>query len=359
MFNKRLLQARKASGLSLRDLGDQVGISHAAIKKYEDGIAKPSSDILLKLAKALQVRTEYFFRPDSMPELKEIKFRKHKDFPQKQLDAITHKVIEKIECRLELENLFPKASIPFSEIKDILPTINSFDDVEETAQILRNTWKLGIGPIPDLIDTLERHGIRVFIIQLDKDISKDYIFDGLHTIINHVPIIVINEDFPGDRQRFTLAHEVGHLILSTKLTKQIDEEKACDRFAGAFLFPKESVFKELATSRTSIEFKELDLLKHEFGLSMVSILYRAEELKIINKNTFDNMYRLFKNKGWNIQEPGEQYPQETTHFFNQFVFHALAEDCIGESKAAELLSLPLTDFRRMRAMEGSGANTHQ
>jgi len=64
MFSKRLKQARKAAGLSLRALGDKVGVSQAAIKKYEDDLSKPSSDKLMKLAKALGVRSEYFFIPD-------------------------------------------------------------------------------------------------------------------------------------------------------------------------------------------------------------------------------------------------------------------------------------------------------
>ncbi len=357
MFSKRLRQARKACGLSLRDLGDQVGVSHAAIKKYEDRKTKPSSDMLLKLAKVLQVRTEYFFRPDIMPALTEIKFRKHKYFPQKQLDIVTHKVIEKIERRIELENLFPKAAISFLEIKNISLSIMNNQEIEQVAEIVRNDWKLGIGPIPNLIDTLEMHGIRVFTIKLNEADHPNK-FDGLHTIINEMPIIVINGNDPGERQRFTLAHELGQLILDKKLNKEMDEENACNVFAGAFLFPKESVLKELGESRTAIELKELDLLKHEFGISMLCILYRAKALKIIKKSTFDKLYQLFKNKGWYTQEPGNQYLHETAHFFNQFVFHALAEDCIGESKAAELLSLSLTDFRRMRAMESKDANAH-
>ncbi len=48
----RLQQARKAAGLSLRALAELVRLSHAAIKKYEDGIVYPSSDVLIKLAKA-------------------------------------------------------------------------------------------------------------------------------------------------------------------------------------------------------------------------------------------------------------------------------------------------------------------
>jgi Zn-dependent peptidase ImmA (M78 family)/DNA-binding XRE family transcriptional regulator len=359
MFSNRLQQARRASGLSLRDLGDRIGVSHAAIKKYEDGKAKPSSDILLKLSKELGVRTEYFFRPDSPPAFKNLSFRKHINFPKKQLDIINYKVIENIERRLELENLFPTADIRFSGIKNLPISIDSYDEIEKITNLVRDQWKLGMGPIPDLIDTLEMQGIRVFKIALDQPASTDRHFDGLHTIIDKTPIIVINNNFPGDRQRFTLAHELGHLILENRLNKKLDEERACDRFAGAFLFPKESVINELGESRTSIELRELDYLKQIFGASMLCIVHRVEELKIIKKSTFDIMYRDFKSKGWYTTEPGDQYPKETTHFFNQFVFHALAEECIGEAKAAELLNMPLTEFRRIRAMGGKDANTHQ
>ncbi len=356
MFSKRLLQARKASGLSLRGLGDQVGISHAAIKKYEDGEAKPSSDILLKLAKALQVRTEYFFRPDIIPALGSINYRKHSALPKKQLNAISQKIIDLIERRIELENLFPQAS------KGLLSPINNFpqaikehSDIEMAGEAVREAWKLGIDPILDLIDIFEMQGIRVFAVNIADDVK----FDGLCAEVLNKPVIVISSNWPGDRQRFTLAHELGHLLLSGLLDPNINEERACNHFAGAFLFPRESVINELGKNRTSIEVKELALLKEEFGISMVGILFRALHLEIISKNYWDQMIRLFRKKGWHKKEPGKSYPQETPRVFEQFVFHALAEDCIGESKAAELLSLPLTDFRRMRAMEGKDANTHQ
>lgn len=64
MLGGRIQRARKALGLSLRDVGERIEVSHAAIKKYEDNEVTPSSDVLLKLAKALHVKVEYFFRPD-------------------------------------------------------------------------------------------------------------------------------------------------------------------------------------------------------------------------------------------------------------------------------------------------------
>src|SRR5471032_615891 len=104
MIGQRLFRARKAAGLSLRELAAKVDLSHAAIKKYEDELAVPTSATLIKLAQALQVRTEYFFRPETVA-LEGIEYRKRSSLPKKRLEAIEHEVIDQIERRIELEAL--------------------------------------------------------------------------------------------------------------------------------------------------------------------------------------------------------------------------------------------------------------
>ena len=349
MFSIRLHRARKAAGLSLRDLGELVGVSHAAIKKYEDGVAMPSSDILIRLSRALKVRTEYFFRPEPVA-LEGIEYRKRSSLPKKRLDAITHEVIDQIERRIELENLFPQSPVkPFATVEGLAASITSMDQIENVVELVREAWELGFDPIPDLIDVLETYGIRVFMIDADAD-NK---FDGLAARVSGMPIVVVGRHWPGDRQRFTLAHELGHLMLEGRLGSDLDEEMACNRFAGAFLFPRASVLQEMGAHRNAIELKELGLLKEEFGLSMAGILYRARDLGIISSAYRDEQAKLFRFKGWHLKEPGRDYPAEKAHIFEQLVFHALAEEYIGESKAAELMNMSLAQFRRVRSMEST------
>lgn len=347
MFKDRLHNARKAAGLSLRELGQEVGVSHAAIKKYEDGAAMPSSDILITLSRKLNVRTEYFFRPDTVA-LDGIEYRKRSTLPKKQLAAITHKVIDQIERRIELEQLFPQSPVKeFAAFSGMPDMVESLDQIEDVANCVRNAWSLGLDPIPDLIDVLETHGIRVFMVESDADKK----FDGLAATVTGMPIVVVCSNWPGDRQRFTLAHELGHLVLDGRLAPDLSEERACNRFAGAFLLPDASVRQELGERRNAIELKELGLLKEEFGLSMAGILYRARDLGIITPAYRDQLSKLFQVKGWAKKEPGPDYPVEKAHVFEQLVFHALAEDYIGESKAAELLQMSLVEFRSVRSME--------
>jgi Zn-dependent peptidase ImmA (M78 family)/DNA-binding XRE family transcriptional regulator len=345
MLGNRVKRAREASGFSLRDLGEQIGLSHAAIKKYEDNKVIPSSDILIKLAKALRVRVEYFFRPQHFT-LESIQYRKHADMPEQHLAAITAKVLDHVERRVELESLFPSLLVyPFSVKSD--KKINTLEEVELFADDLREQWRLGLDPIPDLIDMLEEQGIKVFMLDTQQ-YSK---FDGLCTYLNGMPLIVIAEQSPGERQRFTLMHELGHIFLDNRIASHMDIENCCNRFAGAFLLPKESLQNVLGIHRNSIDPQELSLLKQEFGISMTSILHRAEEVGIISKSLYAYLRAEFKDKGWVKKEPGKPYPKQKTHIFEQMIFHALAEEYIGEAKAAELMNMSIESLRSMRAME--------
>lgn len=350
----RLQQARKAAGLSLRAFADLVNLSHAAIKKYEDGDVYPSSDMLIRLAKALKVRVDFFFRPIKV-SLENVKFRKRKKLNGKAEEAIKFEVISQIERRLELENLYPSSPVPIFELPSALPQrINSLEEIEAVAENLRESWKLGLAPIHDLIDAFESQGIRVFIIDTDEEY-----FDGLFTVINDQPIIVISSRWPGDRQRFNLAHELAHYIFIKRLSHKLDEEQACNRFAGAFLFPREAVFQALGKERRAIEWQELLLLKEQFQVSMGAICYRLKDLGVIQDSYYKNLIIRFRQKGWHRKEPGLEVPSEKAHTFNQMLFHALGEEYIGEPKAAELLSCSLSQLKALRQVQNGNALTHQ
>lgn len=348
MLGMRLQRARKAAGLSLRDLAAKVGLTHTAIRKYEEEKLVPSSTLLLSLAGALGVRTEYFFRPLTV-ELERIDYRKHRDFPKRRLEAIEYALLDQIERRLELESFFPKppgrAFVPIGSLPE---QIGDLAQIEEAADAVREAWDIGSDPIPDLIDLLEQQGIRVFRIAVE---DRDCEFDGLAASTGKVPLIVVASHWPGDRQRFTLAHELGHLMIVGRLTPGIDEERACNRFAGAFLAPRAALLRKLGGHRSSIEPKELALLKEEFGLSMASLLHRTHEVGIVSQTWRISQSEEFRRKGWHRTEPGLPYPAEKARVFEEHVFHALAEGYVGESKAAELLRIPVAELRAMRSLE--------
>lgn len=353
MLGERIRQGRIAAGLSLRDLAEKVGLSAMAISKYERGEIKPSSDVLLRLAQALNVRTEYFFRSTQV-ELVDVEFRKHPKLPKKDEDRVLADVREQVERWLTLESILP-ASWPkaFKVPAGIRGRVSSYDEIEQVADFVRKAWDLGTNPIRDLMEEFEAEGIKVIVTPRDGDKK----FDGLVALANGQPVIVVGEDWPGDRQRFTLAHELGHLMLRGRLSGDLkkDEESACNRFAGAFLVPKQEALKALGESRSSLEPRELYLLKMEWGLSMQGWLHRAQDLKIINASSAKKLWGFFFASGWKQTEPGEPYPKECARRFPQVIYRALAENLIGESKAAELLGIGVGDLRDLRRMKAANA----
>ncbi len=134
-------------------------------------------------------------------------------------------------------------------MKSGLPaSIADMAEIEAVAERLREAWDLGSNPIPDLIDVLETNGIRVFMIEADAE-NK---FDGLAACVNDMPIVVVGRHWPGDRQRFTLAHELGHLMLQGRLTdgtvlmKRRPASALLERFCFR-LFPYDRSWANIAT----------------------------------------------------------------------------------------------------------------
>jgi Zn-dependent peptidase ImmA (M78 family)/DNA-binding XRE family transcriptional regulator len=347
MIGERLQRARKAAGVSLRVLADQTDLSHTTIDKFEKEKLKPSSSQLIKMAKVLGVRTEYFFRSDVIT-IQTPEYRKKTTLAKKVLNKIEGDIFDQAERWHELLNLYPKSPIEsFSLPANLLEFISTETQIEDLAVTMRHAWELGLGCIPDLIDTLESQGIMV----ISTAVKNDEKFDGLTSVVNDIPLIVVDANWVGDRQRFTLAHELGHLLLKNRIAESDNEEKWCNHFAGAFLLPKATLISHLGEHRHNLEPRELYLLKHEFGLSMQGVLFRAKQAEIITQATFERICRMFSMNGWRKCEPQTQYPSEKTILFKQLVYRALAEDYISESTAAELLGLSVIKFHQQRTLD--------
>ena len=355
MIGAQIQRARKARAWSLRALGDAVGVSQTMIKKYEDGVVTPSSTMLLALARALEVRVEYFLRPQSRP-LEGVAYRKRQALPKKRLEALTAVILDQVERRLELESFFPDPATPaFQRPNQLPPRITTMVDVERAAEVVRASWQLGTDPIQGMVDLFERHGVRVFVIPTGPGDG----FDGSAATVDGMPVVVVGEHWPGERQRFTLAHELGHQILNGSLDPSLDEEAACNRFASAFLLPRSSLVAILGAQRHRLEDREVDLVRREFGLSMSAVIRRARDVGIIPPPYYQTQMRRYGRLGWRVREPGIALPSERAYRVEHLVFRALAESHIGESKAAELLNLDLGAFRSIRALEAAGAPAHQ
>ncbi len=336
MIGERLKQARLGKGMSMDALVAEMDhyLTKQAISKYETGKSVPGADVLVRLADALGVKTSYFMQEPKV-QVEFIAYRRHSRLPKAEASRLRVRIIDHLEQYCWLASLFPSMEPKQSGDAYLPRQVKSFDDAEDATKELREHWRLGLDPLENMVETLEDHSAAV--LALDADAR----FDGISAwakIVNdeehQVPVLVTNAAMLGDRQRFNLAHELGHLVIRQR-SNQEDEEIA-HRFAAAFLVPDEAAYKELGQSRSRIDFDELLLLKHKYGMSMQAWLRRARDLGIITSSWYKNTMVIFRKRGWHRREPGEQVAPEQPLRFKQLVLRAMAEGIISRERAEEL-----------------------
>ncbi len=351
MIGQRLKLARSAAGLSLRGLEERIGnrVTAQAIGKYERNESMPGSGVLIALADALDVSVDYLIGDQEMI-LEAVDFRKKTITSKREECQVEAKVLHFLERYLMVEELLNLPSVEWHSPREApYPVMRDVSEADRAARSLRDHWGLGNDPIPNLVELLEEQGIKVLAVDLTN-------IDGLTARVRRpekgaVPVIVVNRKEWGERQRFTLAHELGHMVMD--VAAKLDEEKAAHRFAGAFLMPADALWAKIGKHRTAIGWGELFELKQLFGASVQAITYRCKDLGIFSEATFRRLFNDFTRFGWRrppYEEPLARQEGEEPKRFKRLTFRALAEGAISEAKAAELLSMSVQDLnRRMEA----------
>jgi Zn-dependent peptidase ImmA (M78 family) len=342
----RLKSARIINGLSLQGLADSIhqlghSITKQALSKYEQGESSPNSEMIGLLCDVLSVRPDYFAN-DIPVEFGKLEFRKLSSYPAKERERLEEIVKDHVRRYLELEVIL-NLQVTFKNPLKGIP-ITDLQSIDNAADQLREVWKLGENAIPNTIELLEEHGIKVL------EIESDVKLDAFSTEINKTQqLVVLNSaklDASLDRKRFTVLHELGHILLDLEQFDDKTKEKYCHYFAGSLLFPRKKVISELGEKRSKLSFRELGVLKQEYGISMQAIVYRAKELEIINLSTFKQFYFMFNKLGYRNNEPYLYSGFEKSNRFSQLLFRGLVEEAITMSKAAALSNQKLADFRR-------------
>lgn len=329
LFQVRFLKARKIANLSLRELAQRVGVSHTLLNRYEKGEAMPSSSLLIKIANTLNVSVDFFFREEKI-DLKEIHFRKKSSLTQKDFVSIEERAKDFYLKYLKIEGIGAHDKNSFSQKKSI-----ANKSPEEWAKELREDWNLGDDPIPNLQQLLENKGIYIFEINVDNDK-----FDAFSAYVDHRAFLVVssklNNNLP--RKRFTLAHELGHLFV--KQNSDIEEkehEKFANRFASAFLMPRNTFSKMFGWERSRMSLSDFYPIKGYFGTSIAAIVRRARDLGLVNESFYKRFNVVYKKNGWHKNEPGEYRGEESSSRYVRLVMKAVQENEISLSKGAEML----------------------
>lgn len=302
---EKLKEARLARGYTVTALAEKIGISKQTISKYELGQSSPSSETMIKYCNFLNFDINFFMfnNEDSNNNYGTIFFRS--------LKSAESQVREEIKIRIKWTNYiykyinefieFPKLNLPDFEEKS-LENLDLYK-IEDIADKLREYWNIEKGPINNLSVLLEQNGI----ILCNSNINNIKV-DACSEVINDTAIFFIRtNDISACRLRFDLAHELGHLILHSEITKEELEnkeildriEKEANMFASAFLLPREEFSNEVL----ALSLDHFVNLKSRWKVSIAAMIYRCKELGIFSDSQVLYLRKQISLKKWRTIEP--------------------------------------------------------
>ena len=332
MLGKNLKYYRLKNDMTKKALADAIGVTPMAITNYENGDRNPNMDTLKSLANALNIKvTDFLANTGGELQFSHGKFRKGSKLGVMNQEYIREAVEEYFGRFFQVVSFLGGQRIlePVPEIKKI-PWM---DDTENAAKELRKYLGISInGPVPNLVEILENKGILVLFIEVDSDY-----FSGMNGTVNGIPYIVINRTMSPARIRSTIVHEVAHFVLDwPEDLSDKDEEDLATAISGAFLFPKEDVYRELGYKRSAIS-KAMTMTCKEYGISIYMLVKRARLCEIINDSVEKVFYIRASKAGWRKAEPDWGIQKEEPNLFEQLVYRAVTEEEISVQKGAELL----------------------
>ena len=324
MIGARLKQARLLAGLTLGELADTLReydfkITKQALSKYENEKSHPSAQFLLLASRALDVPSTYFTHQPTK-SIDWLAFRCRKRLGKTERSRIKAYASDIAELQIELRELL------YPNTKSKLPSIAvaNLEDAERAAGQLREEWDVGDRPLDNLVQTAEDRDVIVIGWH-----DESNLFDGLSGRCGDRPVTVINSNFPLDRRRLTLAHEIGHLVMDASPESGEDEEALAFRFAAALLAPAEHAYRELGSSRNRLDWGELKTLKRKYGLSMSAWIRRAYDLDIITRSVYKSLNVELRNRGWHLAEPEPYQGDEEPLQLMQMMLRALSEGLVA------------------------------
>ncbi|WP_109488611.1 ImmA/IrrE family metallo-endopeptidase [Occallatibacter savannae] len=330
-FNSSLLTlARESRELSQSDLSSLSKVPQTLISRFEGGIIQPSEEQASRLADTLQYPVDLFYQEDRIYGFNASVFfhRKRADMPAKILRRI-HAVLNLTRMRVDRMLLAGDISPQFELLR---MSVEEQGSPEEIARRLRALLHIPMGPIANLTAAVEDAGV---IIALHKFGSSrtDAVSEW---IPGHQPTILMNSDesIGGDRYRWTLAHELGHLIMHRLPTDSMEEE--ANRFAAEFLMPE----KEIKHQLRNVRLATLAALKSVWKVSMAALLERAKQLRTISPSQYRYMRINLGRLGYLQREPVElDVPIEKPTLISALVTAHIKELQFGLKELAKLLHM--------------------
>lgn len=344
----RLREIRIVRGYTLETLAKLLGITKQCVSKYENGLANPSPGIIEKMINVLNIPRSYLTKEEiiNKDKISPLFFRTTKSTRNYEMDLAAILVKWAYELISELYK--------FQQEKETPVDIPDFDigmNIAQKAQLLREHWNLGLGPIGNLTELLESKGIVVLAINTNK-----IKIDAYSQIINGILFIVLNKLRGSSvRWRFDLAHELGHFVLHQDVTnrdldnpKEFDKiEREADLFASNFLLPEESFGHSIVSDKLDYFIG----LKKEWKVSIAAMIYRCGQLQIFDDKKIAQLQKQISKRKWRLHEPLDN---EILHEMPKKIINLIMGNINSTSKAVNFLNkvrLATSDIENICCLE--------
>jgi len=318
---ERLTQARDARELTAITLADLASVSPATISQYENGHQKPRQDVLDRLSRALNVGSDFFLRPLLIDKPTRLFYRS--------MSSATKSARARAEARFQwyLESMdyllsffdFPDLNLPSFDVPDDFRKITR-QMIERWAEELREHWALGLGPIANVVQTLENSGIVVWRTLINAETLDAF----SEFRLPHPVVILSSEKENYFRSRTDSGHELGHLVMHRNvdrkaLTRSSDFKILEDQahyFGGAFLLPATGFQNEL----WGVSLDAFRSLKPRWNVSIGLQIRRCHDLGLLNEDQEKRLWINRSRRGWHRSEPLDEStsPEQPTLMMKSF-----------------------------------------
>lgn len=294
--------ARQRRGIRQNEAADQLSVSPSDLSRMENDAKEPSQAVLERAAVTFHVPLEFFLLTDAVygaPVSVHPMWRKKAEVSANELDAVIAELnvrIMHLRRLLQAAEINPTRSIPRLDIEE-------YGDPESIAALLRRHWMIPAGPVKNVTELLEEAGIVV----VHSPMGGSSVSGVTFRVPGLPPLIVLNSDQPADRMRFTLSHELGHIIMHQFPTPTM--EKEANDFASAFLIPTQDIKPQFGMAR--VDLPRLAALKRVWRVSMASLVFAADRAGKLTPAQKNYIWQQFSMAKIRTSEPPElDFPRE-------------------------------------------------
>jgi Zn-dependent peptidase ImmA (M78 family)/transcriptional regulator with XRE-family HTH domain len=298
----RMIQvARFSRGLTQEELAERTGLQQAVIHRLETQKVYPSDLYINKISEATRYPITFFDEDINVLPPYPIYYRRRKN--------VSNTILQHVEYGLFVKKHIVKRLLEAVDLpkKMMYKRVGPKVTPQDIAQYVRLRWNIPRGPIDNLVRRLEAAGIIILLIDIDVD--------GVDGLVlpdeDDLPVICINKSLAPDRMRFTLAHELGHLVMHTDdyfPNADDDYDKEADSFAQEFLMPTADISTHLSKK---LPMSQLGALKGYWKVSMAAIIRKAFDSGAIDKARYTSLNVQLSQHGYRKQEPSMGLTPET------------------------------------------------